>query len=579
MKNVITFLMCSLSIITGMAQTDLTGNSIVIPERTPELNALYQQSKDLEQSGTAAEINANIIAIKNAWQAIDPNVAALYKPIVTNKLPETVENLPINGVYIPTETFERDGAGYTPEDWGTDKLLMDDWVDGGVDMDVTLNGDIYISSFQNDIENEGATFDEIIIFRSTDGGNNFSEWQRVNVTAPMRKLQIISMDGDGDDYLLAYILTATNNFQVWRWNIASGDFAAQVIAGDVTDFGVDRNYPTATASQRCFATYQKTTACTEVHSARSTSGSYGFDWLDEVTLGICGQQIEFSYGLDGGCYVTFTGATSGNLYGSANPIFNDPASWEPNETVANGGSMETLNPTIRATRKDFSTDEVLIIASSRNAGSSDSYIGQAHLRESGAAYAPVAYISAGSDANIMHIDTWMRKVNSDEVLETAYVRDDIDNSSNDLNRSFQYDGSVFGPFEEVNDSGIDVFDGFGSAVAETNDELPCLAFAGTSGGGGFGYGLYFDAKTVLSVEENTLEGFKFYPNPTNEVLNLSAKNTIEKVSVYSILGQIVLESAPNKNDAVVNVAALKPGIYILKLAVDGQSASYKFIKQ
>ena len=90
MKNVITFLMCSLCIITGIAQSDFNGNSIIIPERTSELEALYEQAKVLEQNGTAAEINANRIAIKNAWQEIDPNVAALYKPIVTNRLPETM---------------------------------------------------------------------------------------------------------------------------------------------------------------------------------------------------------------------------------------------------------------------------------------------------------------------------------------------------------------------------------------------------------------------------------------------------------------------------------------------------------
>ena len=109
--------------------------------------------------------------------------------------------------------------------------------------------------------------------------------------------------------------------------------------------------------------------------------------------------------------------------------------------------------------------------------------------------------------------------------------------------------------------------------------LPCLAFAGTSGGGGFGYGLYFDAKTVLGTAENIFEGFKCYPNPANEVLNLKAKSNIEKVSIYSILGQQVMEALPNQNNATLNVASLNPGVYILKLAVDGQSVSYKFIKQ
>lgn len=576
MKNAITFLMCSLCIFAGIAQTDFSGNSTNIPERTPELEVLYQQARVLEQNGTAAEINANRIAIKNAWQEIDPNVAALYKPIVSDLLPETIENLPYNGLSHPSELLERDGAPAIPEDWGTDHLLRNDYIDG-VDMDVTGTGDIYIAAYENIID-FGGTYDSIFIYRSSNHGRDFDQWKKVGVTAAVRKMQIISMDGSGDQYLLAYLVTDSGNFQVWRWNMATGNFDAQGIAGDVTDFGVDRNYPVNTNQQRVFATYQKTTACTEVHSARSTAGSYGFDWVDETTLGLCGQQVEFTYGLNGGCYTTFTGAGSGNLYAAGNSSYNDPASWDPNETVVNGSVTESLNPTIRATRKAYGSDEVLILTSTRAASSSDNYNGQGYRRENGAAYAPISYISTTADYNIAHIDTWMSKVGV-ETLETAYVRDRIDDSEDDVNRSYQYDGTNFGPYEGVGDNGLNVFDGFASVIAETLDEMPCMAFAGTSSGGSYGYGLYFDAKTVLGVEENSFEGFTFYPNPTEDVLNLSSKNAIEHVSIYSILGQSVMEYTPNQSDVALQVATLNPGVYLLKLAINGQSATYKFIKQ
>src|SRR5690606_11176521 len=406
-----------------------------------------------------------------------------------------------NGVYIPLETFERDGTPENPEDWGTDRLLMDDWVDGGVDMDITLDGDIYVSAFQNDIENEGATFDEILIFRSTDGGNSFTEWQRVDVTAPMRKMQIISMDGDGDNYLLACILTASNTFQVWRWNMGTGVFNAQVIATDVIDFGVDNNYPLTTNAQRVFATYHKSTNST--FSARSTAGSYGFDWVDETSLGIVGEQIEFSYGLNGGCYTAFLGFNSKSLRANVNGNYNDPASWDANETITDGSAIEILNPSIRATRKVLATDKVIIWASTRNAGTTDNYDGIGFLRENGGPYSVFSdFASGGTDWNIAHTDSWMRKENNLEIIRTSYVRDNIPNSVNDSNRSLTFDGSGFEPFEPVVDSDRDVFDGLASAVAETNDGLPCMAFAGTSGGGSFGFGLYFDAKTVLGTEEN-----------------------------------------------------------------------------
>lgn len=571
MKNAITFLLCSLCIITAIAQSDFNGDQLVIPERTPALEALYQQSKTLGENGTAAEINANRLAIKAAWQAIDPKVAALYKPVETINYPM----IGGDGTYRPAVIPERHLENKAPEDWATDKLLRSGFIDG-LDMDVTSDGDIYIAAFEN-LLNGGAD-SSLYVYRSTDGGNSFTLWQDQPVVgSQFSKIQVITLDGSGDEYLLVFAMFENKVFQVVRWNMATGAMDFQGVASDVIDFGADSNYTASTSGQRVLATYHKSTNVT--YSARSTSGSYGFDWIDEFSFGTVGRQVEFAYGINGGCYTTFIGGASGNLYGKANDDYNDPASWGSNETIVAGSSKESLNPTIRAARKDFGSDEVLILASTRDAGSTDSFIGQGYRRENGAAFAPVSYVTTSAGYNIAHIDTWISTTGPSDVIETSYVRDRIDNSENDVNRSNQYDGSVFAGYEGVGDTGRDVYDGFPSAIAETSDGFPCMAFAGTSGS--FGSGLYFDAKNGITVgiADNNFEGFKFYPNPAQDVLNLSANNTIESVSIFSILGQKVMENSINQNDATINVANLSQGVYILKLAINGQSATYKFVKQ
>lgn len=576
MKNVITFLMCSLCIITGIAQSDLSGNAIVIPERTPELEALYQQAKSLEENGTAAEINANRLAIKNAWQDIDPNMAALYKPIETTQYSQVGGS---DGNFRPNIIIERPEQSRSPEDWDTDRLLRDDYIDG-LDMDVTGSGDIYIAAFEN-FTGSGSD-SNLYIYRSTDGGNTFTLWKDQPVISSFfGKIQAISMDGGGDDYLLVYSMFQNGVFQVLRWNMASGAFDFQTVASDVTDFGVDRNYPGSTNAQRVFATYQKTTSCTEVHSARSTAGSYGFDWVDEASLGTCAQQVEFSYGLNGACYATYTGATSGNLYAEVNSNYNDPASWGARETVIDGSVTEVLNPTIRAARLDLASDKVVIWASQRAAGSSNNFNGLGLKRLSGAAYVNFSnFPSGGTDWNIAHTDSWMRKINGAEEIRMAYVRDNIPDTDNDTNRSLTFNGTDFDPFEPVVDPTNKAFDGFPSVTAETADNLPCMAFAGTSSSGAFGFGLYFDAKTVLiGIDENSFEGFKFYPNPAQDVLKLSANNTIESVSMFSLLGQKVFETSIDQNETSINISSLTPGVYLMKVMIDGNSDTYKIVKQ
>ena len=568
MKNVITFLMCTLFVISAMAQSDLSGDQMVFPERTPELNALYQQAKNLEENGTAAEINANRHAIKNAWQAIDPNVAALYKPIATQQ----TTYIGGNERHIPITIQQRPDS---PEDWGTDKLIKDSWIDG-VDMDVTKSGDIYIAAYENYI-NFGGEADSIYVYRSTNNGDTFTKWKSVASISPITKMQIISIDGTGDNYLLAYLNFENNLFQLVSWNMATGDLDFGNNVNDVIDFSVDRNYPTNTNAQRVFVTYQKSNF--GIFSARSTAGSYGFDWVDEYGLNLLGEQIDFSYGRDGGCYTTFIGLNSRSVRAIANSNSNDPASWGTRETLTDGSTVEVINPTISAAKLASANDKVLIWASQRAAGSTNNYNGIAFKRENGGAYSKFSdFSSGGSNWDVAHTDSWIRRTNDTQIIRTSYVKANISGAENSTNRSLTFNGNDFDAFEPVADPSVNVFNGFASAIAETNDKLPCVAFAGT-GNGGYGYGLYFDKKSTLGVDENTFENFKIYPNPTQDILNLSANNTIENVSVFSLLGQKVMETSIDQNKASINTAHLSPGVYLMNVIIEGKSATYKFIKQ
>lgn len=568
MKNVITFLMCTLCILTGMAQADLNGNGMIIPERTPELQALYLQSKQLEIKGTAAEINANRLAIKAAWEQVDPAVAALYKPIETTGVGPTMVEREIN----PDQAQPISRA---PEDWSTDLLLREGYIDG-LDMDVAGNGDIYIAAYENYV---GSGFDDSVtyIYRSTDGGNSFVLWkENLVISSELSKIQLISMDGNGVDYLLLYELFDNGQFTVARWKMSSGDFDFDPVASSITDFSVDRNYTLDTSAQRVFATYQKSDQIT--YSARSTAGSYGFDWVDEFRFGIVGEQIDFAYGLNGGCYTTFIGFNSKNLKAMENSSFNDPASWSSAVNLTDSSITEVINPTIRAARLEMSNDKVIIWASQRPTGSSEGYDGLGMKRVNGANYINFSgFPAGGSQWSIAQTDSWVRKVNGSEEIRLSYVRDNIPNNENDVNRSLTFNGTDFDPFEPVADTSVNVFEGFSSAIAETSDGLPCMAFAGTSGSDG--YNLYFDAKSTLGIEENSLDGFTFYPNPAQDIINISAKSTVEKIGIYSLLGQEVMQLSPEQKSPSLNVSSLASGVYVMKVEVDGQIGTYKIIKK
>lgn len=223
----------------------------------------------------------------------------------------------------------------------------------------------------------------------------------------------------------------------------------------------------------------------------------------------------------------------------------------------------------------FLEDNVLIVGSYRISGSTEPLEYGAFKRDWGYKYIDISDVPGWTDSDNVYLDTWIRRSEGELAIETAWVLDKIDNSNNGTAHCrFVY---AFSSQRSVSDPDINVFKGFPPAIAQTVDRLSCMAFAATNGG--YGWGLYFDAKTSLGIEENSFENFKFYPNPAQDVLNLSAKNTIDKVSIFSLLGQKVLDVSVNQNTASINTGSLTQGVYVMKVMIDGTAASYKIIKQ
>jgi len=87
---------------------------------------------------------------------------------------------------------------------------------------------------------------------------------------------------------------------------------------------------------------------------------------------------------------------------------------------------------------------------------------------------------------------------------------------------------------------------------------------------------------VLGTEDFVFNNYlTVYPNPTNAILNLTAKQAIElqSIAIYNLLGQLVL-SVPNANGvSTVDVSNLTAGNYFLKVVTDKGTSNVKFIKK
>lgn len=90
----------------------------------------------------------------------------------------------------------------------------------------------------------------------------------------------------------------------------------------------------------------------------------------------------------------------------------------------------------------------------------------------------------------------------------------------------------------------------------------------------------------VSVVESNLSNkdfskfqFKLFPNPATDQLNLKANAIIDAVSISNTLGQKVKQLNFGSTEVLVDVSDLDKGIYIVNAKINGQSGTYRFIKQ
>lgn len=90
--------------------------------------------------------------------------------------------------------------------------------------------------------------------------------------------------------------------------------------------------------------------------------------------------------------------------------------------------------------------------------------------------------------------------------------------------------------------------------------------------------IYFH-KNTLSNASFELMNVKMYPNPSKTNVTIEAKNTINNVSLFNVLGQEVYKNNPNSSSTTIEVSNLQNGIYIVKATIDGKQSISKLIKE
>lgn len=541
---------------------------------TPELKDLYTQATLLENT-TPQQIEANRLTIKNAWMKVDPEKAALYKPLSREGLTDSfIES-------VTTNTSLQFPSSPNLSRWEVNNMVHDKDIDGGVDL-VGFNDGLllYASSFQN--RPDGL----LHIYRSEDRGDSWEFATNISFGAPLEKLELIALDApNGDKYLLAFIIFENKQFRVYQFNLTTmAPLVSQGIATDVLDFTVDRNYPGDTMNQRVFAVFEITNG--NLYSARSTAGSYGFDWVDETILDTQRNKPSLAYSRSGSLYNASVNRTNGNLYVRANTNYNDPMAWEGFEIIEDGTIRQSLNPTIRAERRVLTEDNVLVVCSSREAGTTDNFTLNTYRRINGGNFMGSSLV-VPNNISFLYPDSFI-DYNNESQINIGYLRNSIGASENNKALQSFYDGSTLSNATTASFEELNVFREFKSLAILTAstkgiEEEPMMVFVGTSEDGLFGKGLYFDKESsILNIERFTIQDIQLFPNPAKEEVSIKIPSgeTIHTISIYDSTGKIInrIPIHTNTNTLTIPISPVSKGLYMLTIETDQRTVTKKLIK-
>ena len=114
----------------------------------------------------------------------------------------------------------------------------------------------------------------------------------------------------------------------------------------------------------------------------------------------------------------------------------------------------------------------------------------------------------------------------------------------------------------------------------TKGHIAQLIFSGQPVGAGtlFIDNVYFTT-SALSNQSFDMAKISMYPNPTSNMLTISSANKMDAISVYSVVGQEVMNVNVNADNTVLNVSGLQDGVYLVKVISEGKVSTSKFIKQ
>jgi hypothetical protein len=254
--------------------------------------------------------------------------------------------------------------------------------------------------------------------------------------------------------------------------------------------------------------------------------------------------------------------------------------------------IETIDDSNHTTSTTCANKSYIIDANGLPSGS-DFKIRFDMTRTGGDYYVYIDNVTATQNSNIVAIDSTI----SGESMQYCYTNNDntswqfYSENEESLNISFNsgtienccdnisiYDGTDnTSPLLYNGNNGGDLsglqFNSTGSIIymeINSDDTTSCSTVGGSEWG--------FSVNRTLSVGDEILNNFKFYPNPSSDIITFNSLDQIENITIYSVLGEKITNKIIDYSNNKLDVSGLASGTYFMKVFTNSKTGNYKFIK-
>jgi hypothetical protein len=83
----------------------------------------------------------------------------------------------------------------------------------------------------------------------------------------------------------------------------------------------------------------------------------------------------------------------------------------------------------------------------------------------------------------------------------------------------------------------------------------------------------------LGFDDDEMSQFTYYPNPVKDHLTVRAQTNIKDITVFNMLGQVVLRQSPNTKDGLVDMTVMQSGAYFVQISIGNTVETVRVLKQ